>query len=106
MYRSPSDGWKVAAALLAKNIGGGINYIAVATTLSVSPTVIAAGITVDNIFALVYFPLLGALGNLREAEEEVVPIERVTASFSAVDNSQTSVWYTCAIALARGRTGF
>lgn len=28
MTGSIEDGWKVAAALLAKNIGGGINYIA------------------------------------------------------------------------------
>mmetsp|Transcript_26001 Transcript_26001/g.49392 ORF Transcript_26001/g.49392 Transcript_26001/m.49392 type:complete len:510 (+) Transcript_26001:403-1932(+) len=66
MTGSIEDGWKVAAALLAKNIGGGINYIAVATTLDVSPKVIAAGITVDNLYALVYFPLVGWLGNMRD----------------------------------------
>ena len=56
------DGWKVAAALAAKNIGGGINYVAVANTLGLSPEALAAGITADNFFALVYFPVVSWLG--------------------------------------------
>ena len=56
------DGWKIAAALAAKNIGGGLNYVAVATTLRASPAAVAAGIVVDNVFALVYFPLVSWLG--------------------------------------------
>ena len=56
------DGWKVAAALTAKCVGGGLNYVAVANTLGVSPDVFAAGIAADNVFALAYFPLVSALG--------------------------------------------
>jgi hypothetical protein len=56
------DGWKLAAALAAKNVGGGLNYVAVATTLGVSPPAFAAGITADNFFALVYFPIVSWLG--------------------------------------------
>tara|TARA_B110001450_G_scaffold175747_1_gene164098 strand:- start:2767 stop:4080 length:1314 start_codon:yes stop_codon:yes gene_type:complete len=59
---SNGDGWKVAAALAAKNIGGGINYVAVANTLGLSPEALAAGITADNFFALVYFPIVSWLG--------------------------------------------
>ena len=59
-----ADGWKVAAALLAKNIGGGINFIAVSETLGVSPAVVAAGLTIDNIGALFYFPAVSYLANL------------------------------------------
>jgi hypothetical protein len=55
------DGLSVAAALLAKNVGGGINYIAVCRSLSVSPQAVAAGLCVDNIFALIYFPATNAL---------------------------------------------
>jgi len=55
------DGLVIAAALLAKNIGGGINYVAVCRSLSASPTAVAAGLCIDNIFALVYFPLTSAL---------------------------------------------
>lgn len=55
------DGLKIAAALMAKNVGGGLNYIAVCRSLSVGPNAIAAGLCVDNIFALLYFPATSAL---------------------------------------------
>lgn len=58
-----ADGWKVGAALLAKNVGGGINYIAVCETLNVSPSVVAAGLTIDNVGALAYFPLVSFLAD-------------------------------------------
>jgi uncharacterized membrane protein len=57
------DGLVIAAALLAKNIGGGINYIAVCRCLQASDLAIAAGLCVDNLFALVYFPITSALAN-------------------------------------------
>ena len=60
-----ADGIKVAAALMAKNIGGGINYFAVAAALGMGPDAVAAGICVDNIFALLYFPATSALGSGR-----------------------------------------
>jgi hypothetical protein len=60
-----TDGLKVAAALLAKNIGGGINYVAVCTSLAASPQSVAAGLCVDNLFALLYFPVTNALGSGR-----------------------------------------
>jgi uncharacterized membrane protein len=55
------DGLAIAAGLMAKNIGGGINYIAVCSSLNASPVAVAAGLCVDNIFALVYFPATSAL---------------------------------------------
>lgn len=60
-----NDGIKIAAALMAKNVGGGINYIAVCKSLSVTPNAIAAGLCVDNIFALLYFPATSALASGR-----------------------------------------
>ena len=59
------DGIAIAAALLAKNVGGGINYIAVCRSLNVSPNAIAAGLCVDNLFALLYFPVTSILANGR-----------------------------------------
>jgi uncharacterized membrane protein len=59
------DGLVVAAALMAKNIGGGINYVAVCQSLSASPEAFAAGLCVDNIFGLIYFPLSSALASGR-----------------------------------------
>ena len=43
-----ADGYKIASALLAKNIGGGINYIAVCQSLGASPAAVAAGLCVDS----------------------------------------------------------
>jgi len=59
------DGLKIAAALCAKNIGGGINYIAVCQSLQASPQAVAAGLCVDNIAALIYFPVTSALASGR-----------------------------------------
>lgn len=56
------DAWKTASALTAKNIGGGLNFMAVAGQLNVSPQAIAAALTVDNILGLVYFPSLAFIG--------------------------------------------
>ena len=64
---SNGDGWKIAAALVAKNIGGGINYVAVCNTLGVTPAAFAAGIAADNIFAVLYFPLTSFLGGEPES---------------------------------------
>jgi uncharacterized membrane protein len=59
------DGLIIAAALMAKNIGGGINYMAVCRSLNASPAAVAAGLCVDNLFALVYFPMTSALASGR-----------------------------------------
>lgn len=56
------DGWKLAAALVAKNVGGGMNYVAVCDTLGVSPAAFSAGVAADNVFAVLYFPLTSFLG--------------------------------------------
>lgn len=59
------NGLVIAAALMAKNIGGGLNYMAVCKSLQASDTAIAAGLCVDNIFALVYFPITSILASGR-----------------------------------------
>lgn len=59
-----AGGLNLAAALTAKNIGAGLNYVAVATSLEVPRVLFIAGITIDNIAALVYFPLASFLGSL------------------------------------------
>ena len=57
------DGTIIAAALLAKNIGGGINYVAVCACLGASSESIAAGLCVDNVMALLYFPLTSLMAS-------------------------------------------
>lgn len=57
------DGAIIASALLAKNIGGGINYVAVCACLGASSESVAAGLCVDNVMALLYFPLVSLLAS-------------------------------------------
>ncbi|KAL3765875.1 hypothetical protein ACHAW5_002108 [Stephanodiscus triporus] len=57
------DGAIIASALLAKNIGGGINYVAVCSCLGASSESVAAGLCVDNVMALFYFPLVSLLAS-------------------------------------------
>lgn len=75
-----SDGLIIAGALMAKNIGGGINYVAVCRCLTASPEAFAAGLCVDNIFGLVYFPISSALSagrpDLDEDPMSQLPIEQ------------------------------
>ena len=56
------DGWKIASALTAKNIGGGLNFMAVCSALAVSPSTLGVGLAVDNLLGLIYFPFISFLG--------------------------------------------
>lgn len=55
-------GFACAAALAAKNVGSGLNFIAVSQALEVPAATVTAALSVDNIGALLYFPLLSILG--------------------------------------------
>ena len=70
--------WKLAAALAAKNIGGGVNYVAVATALGMSREEFVAGVAADNVFALAYFPLVSFLARRCDARESAVGDETVS----------------------------
>jgi len=72
--------WRLCSALLAKNIGGGLNYIAICGTLGVSSDLIAIGLTVDNIVGLVYFPLMSVAASLFDQSEAVAETERLEAT--------------------------
>ncbi|KAJ4705965.1 Keratin-associated protein (DUF819) [Melia azedarach] len=58
-----ADGWKIAAALMGSYIGGSINYVAISEALRVSPSVLAAGVAVDNVICAIYFMVLFALAS-------------------------------------------
>jgi len=70
--------WKLAAALAAKNIGGGVNYVAVATALGMSREEFVAGVAADNVFALAYFPLVSFLARRCDARESAVGDDTVS----------------------------
>ena len=63
MFLSSGNNIPLAAALVAKNIGSGINYVASCQALNVSPQSQAQGLVVDNVFAFLYFPLVSILGD-------------------------------------------
>ena len=54
-------GWQVGAALMAKNIGGGLNFMGVSTALSIDGAAVTSALAVDNVLGLLYFPLCGYL---------------------------------------------
>lgn len=62
------DGWKIAAALMGRHIGGAVNYVAISEALQVSPSVLAAGLAADNVICAVYFTTLFALASKIPAE--------------------------------------
>ncbi|KAL7554605.1 hypothetical protein ACHAWF_018105 [Thalassiosira exigua] len=88
------DGLKVAAALLAKNVGGGINYVAVCSCLNASAEAIAAGLCVDNVMALAYFPLVSFLasryGDVDDDDDDssAVEEEEVQSSDASVRSNE------------------
>jgi len=84
------DGIKIAAALLAKNIGGGINYMAVCSCLNASPESIAAGLCVDNVMALVYFPLVSLLASKYDDLSDGDSGEKEGDDDAIVDNNNES----------------
>ncbi|KAG5177678.1 hypothetical protein JKP88DRAFT_270683 [Tribonema minus] len=53
-----ADGWKIAAALASRHIGGAVNYVAVAETLSMSAEAVVAGLAADNLVVALYFAFL------------------------------------------------
>ena len=53
------------ASLSAKNIGGGVNFCAVAATLRVGAVAQSVALAADNVMALVYFPLCNWLAGDR-----------------------------------------
>lgn len=61
--------WKVAAALAARHIGGAINFVAVAETLSIPGTVVSAAIAADNVVVALYFAMLFALAKANDNDD-------------------------------------
>ncbi|MCD9638259.1 hypothetical protein HAX54_022111 [Datura stramonium] len=62
------DGWKIAAALMGRHIGGAVNYVAISEALETSPSVVTAGLAADNLICAVYFTTLFALASKIPAE--------------------------------------
>ena len=63
------------ASLSAKNIGGGVNFCAVAATLRVGAVAQSVALAADNVMALVYFPLCNWLAGDRDPSPHAVSEE-------------------------------
>ncbi|CAK9176897.1 unnamed protein product [Ilex paraguariensis] len=93
------DSWKIAAALMGSYIGGALNYVAISEALGVSPSVLAAGVTVDNVICAIYFIVLFALGSKLPLEASTSTINTTTTDIESDSQSKVSVLQT-ATALA------
>ena len=67
----------IVAALAAKNIGGGLNFLAVAAALRVDDTMLALGLAADSIVGIVYFLGLNAWAARldRDDTSAIVPVD-------------------------------
>lgn len=78
-------GWRVAAALLARHIGGAVNYVAVAGALDVPASLFGAGLAADDLILTCYFAAIYALARRvpPDDDEEVVVVGAGAASGKA-----------------------
>ena len=72
------NAWKMGAALMARHIGGAVNYVAVAGALNIPGDLVAAGLAADNLMNAVYFAALFALARTAKAPE-------IDAEYDALD---------------------
>ena len=63
------NAWKMGAALLARHIGGAVNYVAVAGALKIPGDLVAAGLAADNLMNAVYFAALFAMARSAKPPE-------------------------------------
>ena len=79
------EGWKMASALMARHIGGAVNFVAVANALEMTPSIVAAGLAADNLMNALYFAGLFALA------KGVMPREDENEDDSTVEDSGAAV---------------
>lgn len=99
----PGDGWKIASALTAKNIGGGLNFMAVCSALGVSPATLGMALSVDNLLGILYFPFISWLGFPYEEKKGRLLIKEQPAAAGAPaenhsDDQDQVARYSAAIA--------
>ncbi|KAL8139732.1 hypothetical protein V2J09_005753 [Rumex salicifolius] len=103
-----SDGWKIAAALMGRHIGGAVNYVAVSEALGVTTSVLAAGLAADNVICAVYFTTLFALASNIPAEAGVSAVDSVEEldpnSGNKISVLQTAVALAVSFAICKAGT--
>eukprot|EP01082_Thalassiosira_pseudonana_P015342 g13852.t1 g13852 contig9:599288-600661(-) len=82
------QGWKVASALTARHIGGAINFVAVADTLSLDGGIVSAAIAADNVVVALYFAFLFYLATVGEGTRDNLNNEsKANVSSTISDNA-------------------
>ncbi len=61
---------QLASALMARHIGGAVNYVGVAETLSITPSAQAAGLAADSLICAFYFAGIFKLASSIGPDEE------------------------------------
>lgn len=85
------NGWKIAAALCARHIGGAINYVAVTVGLQADQAVVSAGLAADNVICALYFSVLYVLARALPAE-----------AAAAGKDDVAQIWVSCALKVGCG----
>ena len=73
------NGWKLAAALCARHIGGAINFVAVSVATGADQASISAALAADNLICAIYFSSLYALAR-RIPSDADDPLEAPSAN--------------------------
>ena len=87
------NAWKMGAALMARHIGGAVNYVAVSGALRIPGDLVAAGLAADNLMNAVYFAALFALArsaNPPEIDETGIDARSDANARDAVRNEAKS----------------
>lgn len=79
----------IVSALTAKNIGSGLNFMAVVEALQPQPSLVAAALAADNALGLLYFPLASGL-TPREAHGAALEARGTPAVVASNAGGQTS----------------
>ncbi|TYI53540.1 hypothetical protein E1A91_D11G011900v1 [Gossypium mustelinum] len=95
-----SDNWKIASALMGSYIGGSVNYIAISEALGVSPSVLAAGVTADNVICAIYFMVLFALASKVAPESSTSTDDVETNSDSKMESKIPVLQSATALAIS------
>ena len=86
----------IAGAMTASYIGGGVNFVAVSTSLKIDPKLVSATIVSDNLLMVLYFLVLITMPSLKffnkhfkreytKEEESCISMENKKASISLKD---------------------
>lgn len=89
------NAWKMGAALMARHIGGAVNYVAVAGVLNIPGDLVAAGLAADNLMNAVYFAVLFAVARTASPPDTDADYDQLDPNHSAArDEAKSDVILT------------